>query len=426
MNHYKGSYALMKTYFLRTTLLLAAVTWTIMHLPLVAEPMDSSFDLSHLQTKSWTKVANNRARSEGSDYDLLQDSSSNRLLSPNPNLSSSKTDEFDFSNQTNGFSIVLDPLYRTMLSAEVISPVKRILHRMGDSVQQGDLLIELDDRIFQAAYEKALAVVEKTKTELLAQSELFQDGLASLFEFKEAEANFASAESDFASASHALNCTRIRSPYDGKVVALFVEEDELPANNIQRNENREMIVLLYDRVLMGKMLIPSKLLPKVHLDDEISIQVRETGETITAIIRHISPVIDPTSATLKIEAEVSNHQGKLLAGMTGLAYLTEQRSKQAASYENRLERNEGFEQPHHQNRADSFSTYENRLERDGGFKQPHLQRRAHSVGTNETFSQKQVAPKTFRNDYFEESNFLLNELCDPHELDDLDNFDFSL
>lgn len=251
----------------------------------------------------------------------------NRLLSPAPNLSgsgagkSSADSNYHAGGLEDGYAIVFEPQYSAVLSAEIISPIIKIFKRMGDVIHEGDELIEMDPRVYEALYEKARALVMKTETELAGQKELFADGLASYFELRDAEASYASAQSDFASATKTLNSTKILAPYDGKVVALFVEEGELPHNNVSRNDNRELIHIINDEILIGKMLLPSAIISHVRINDPITIHVKETGNVVTGHIKRISPVIDPTSATVKVDAEIDNLDQKLRGGMTGIATL---------------------------------------------------------------------------------------------------------
>ena len=68
---------------------------------------------------------------------------------------------------------------------------------------------------------------------------------------------------------------------------------------------REIRTSLYNHIKLGK---------------EIKIDILETGKTITAKISRIGAVIDPSSATLRVEAEIDNRNGNLKAGMSGTAH----------------------------------------------------------------------------------------------------------
>lgn len=221
------------------------------------------------------------------------------------------------------YRVIIDPKYSTKLSAEVATPVKKIYKRFGESFSKGDVLIQLDDRVYQSNLKKAQAVLSRARTEYDGKKQLFHDNVASLFELKEAEANVAIAEADLAKAEKDLDSTTIKAPYDGKVVDLKIEEYELP------KVGDDLIDVLYDKVLLAKVLIPSTLLPKIHPGDPFRIRVNETDKTITAKIQRIGAVIDPSSSTIQIEGEINNEDEKLKPGMTGSVIFDESANQNA-------------------------------------------------------------------------------------------------
>ncbi len=219
------------------------------------------------------------------------------------------------------FRIVLSPLHRTQLSSQIVSPVLYINKRMGESFKQGDELIQLDDAIFQANLKKAQASLVKAKTELESKQRLFSDRVASLFEIKDAEANVAVAEADLIKAQKELDAAHIIAPYKGKVVAVNIEEHELA------EVGKKILEIVEDQKLIGELLLPSNMLPKVAIGQPISILIKETGEPITAKITRIGAVIDPASSTVKVEAEIDNSADKLRAGMSGTATFSNDANK---------------------------------------------------------------------------------------------------
>lgn len=211
------------------------------------------------------------------------------------------------------FQAVIDPLYRTNLSAEIQSPVTKINKRLGESFQKGDLLIQLDDVVYESNFKKASAMLNKAKVELDGKKQLFNDHVASLFELKEAEANVAVAEADVATAQRDLNSTKILAPYDGRVVSLSIEENELP------KIGTEIIEIVYDDTLLAKLLIPASLLKQFNIGDSFTITISQIDLPVKAKIKRIGSVIDPSSETVKIEAEIENKNHELKPGMTGIA-----------------------------------------------------------------------------------------------------------
>jgi membrane fusion protein, multidrug efflux system len=226
------------------------------------------------------------------------------------------------------FQVIIDPKHRTVLSAEIQSPVSIIHKHMGDSFKKGDILIQLNDVVYQSNIKKTEAVLERARVEFEAKNQLFNDNVASLFELKEAEANVAIAESELAIAKRDLESTRIEAPYDGNVVTLGIEEHELP------QPGTELIEIVYDKVLLAKLLVPTEMLEQLKIGQSFSIDIPDADKTITATIARISSVIDPSSSTFRVEAEIDNSGHQLWAGMKGRAKFEELKKQNNSANKN--------------------------------------------------------------------------------------------
>lgn len=217
------------------------------------------------------------------------------------------------SGAESSFQVTIDPRHRTALSAEVVSRVQKINKKMGESIKKGELLIKLNDVLFVSNLKKAESALDRAKVQLAAKKQLFHDNVASLFELKEGESDVATAQADLAMAKRNLEATSILAPFDGKVIAVSIEEHETP------QIGKTLIEVVDDKVLIARFLVPSSLLPKLKPGTPFEIVIRETGEKIPAKVSRIGSVIDPSSGTVKIEADINNSSDSLRTGMTGRA-----------------------------------------------------------------------------------------------------------
>lgn len=209
------------------------------------------------------------------------------------------------------FRITFEPLYRAKLSAQINVPAKQIYFRMGEHFDKDQVLIQLDDVFYRASYEKAKAELERSEALLETKKNLYRENIASYLELMAAEAEVAKAKAELTSAIKILEATKLSVPFPGKVVALYIEEEELT------QAGKEIIEVVNDDVLKARFLIPSKLINQISIGMPVTIKVNETNETVEGKIRRIGAVIDPSSATLQVEAEVDNWKGDLKGGMTG-------------------------------------------------------------------------------------------------------------
>ncbi len=213
------------------------------------------------------------------------------------------------------YPVVLHPKRRTQLYAEVDAPIEQIQFYMGQTFAKGDVLIRMKNNRFVGRYEKAVAFLDKAEAELKATSELYEEYIASFFELNESKANVAEAKSELILAEDDLLSTIVSAPYSGRVVSLFVEEYEMPP------ANKQLIEIIDDRVLVAKLLVKATVLNDLEIGQEITIDVGGQGKAVTATLTRIGAMIDSSSATIKVEAEINNEEGKLKAGMTGTAII---------------------------------------------------------------------------------------------------------
>lgn len=213
------------------------------------------------------------------------------------------------------FRVVLEPYYRTMLSPVILRPIRQLNYRMGDRFKKDEELVILEDTILLANVEKAKAALEKASAEYESKKKLYDRNISSMFEYKEAEAALNVAKADLVIAQDNLAKAKLIAPYDGRVVELFAEENEYP------KENSPIMEIVDDHIIRAKFLLPSRYLRYVTPGEIIDIDIVELGKKVKAKVTRVGAIIDPSSSTIKIEAEIDNTNGELLPGMTGFTTL---------------------------------------------------------------------------------------------------------
>jgi RND family efflux transporter MFP subunit len=109
----------------------------------------------------------------------------------------------------------------------------------GTNVRKGDLLARLDPADFQAALDADKARMNMAKAEYDRYQTLYADNAVSLQELEVKRRNFEVTEARVRTAEKALNDTRLRAPFDGRVARKFVE-------NFQNVRGKETILILQD------------------------------------------------------------------------------------------------------------------------------------------------------------------------------------
>jgi HlyD family secretion protein len=182
--------------------------------------------------------------------------------------------------QTVNASGSLIPKTQVKISANVAARIIKITVQLGDRVKTGDLLVELDKAQYEAAYERALSVVQsnqanqkKVASELKRTRELFKSNLASEAELEAAVAQTEIAESQVVQATAALkqakddlDKTSILAPMDGIVTSINKEVGEIALGSVFQED---VILVISD---MSKMEVKAE----VDETDVVSVNIGDT------------------------------------------------------------------------------------------------------------------------------------------------------
>ncbi len=217
-------------------------------------------------------------------------------------------------SQANKIDVVFTPLQQATLEAKVVTTVKEVYKKLGDPIQEGELLIQLDDQTFAALAHRAQLTLDKANAVLSAKEQLFKDKVSSLVELKTAQSDVATAQAALTLALYDLDSCKIIAPYHGHIADVLVHEYE------QVQVAEPLVQVVYDRELIAKMLLSADLLKDVAVGDSMSIYVDELDVSVPAKITHIGAVLDPASSMFKVYAKVNNSAGTMRAGMIGSAY----------------------------------------------------------------------------------------------------------
>jgi len=149
--------------------------------------------------------------------------------------------------------------------------VEEVAVTAGQHVEQGDLLLRMDQRAFQANLLEAKAQVararvntEKAERELSRTQELFDRGLIAQEELKEAELEQAAAvaEEESAKAAEAaaridLERTELHAPFAGIVVSRNVWTGDVVYKTLQQ---RPLIVIAPNERMLARVLVTADVL----------------------------------------------------------------------------------------------------------------------------------------------------------------------
>lgn len=109
----------------------------------------------------------------------------------------------------------------------------------GDSVKAGQLLAEIDPKIYQEKYNQTQAVLIRTQAEYGRFSQLVKNGYVSRTDYDQKRAEFLVAEANFNTAAKDLKDTKILAPFSGIISRKY-------AKNFENVKEKQIIFLLQD------------------------------------------------------------------------------------------------------------------------------------------------------------------------------------
>lgn len=185
--------------------------------------------------------------------------------------------------------------------ARVTGVVARLLVEEGDDVREGQpLLVVANDE-----YRLRVAQAEARTANLRARFERLQAmvaaELATEEEFQAARADLASAEADEGLARLDLSYTTVSAPFGGRVTARRV--------NVGQNlaVGTELFALADLHPLLGRVHVPAKEFASLQADQPVDLVLDSDGTRLQGRIKLVSPVIDPSSGTIKLTVEVAGY-----------------------------------------------------------------------------------------------------------------------
>ncbi len=228
-------------------------------------------------------------------------------------------------------------LTEAFLDATLSAPVAGILGRHffkeGDSVEAGQVIVELDKRVEELEVARRQTVLDNS-TEVLRRTEELAARTRSVakeeLDKHRAENRIAQAELDLA--QEQLRRRQVTAPFPGVIADLFgldTGEGCQPQTPIARlvDTSRCWLILNLD-ARRAQALEPGQRL-LLRLQSEVG------PRTVDAEVRFVSPVADPASGLVRVKALFDNTEARIPAGITATVRLPENPAPAAATTPNR-------------------------------------------------------------------------------------------
>jgi RND family efflux transporter MFP subunit len=209
--------------------------------------------------------------------------------------------------------------------AKLAAPIAGIVVAMhvveGQKVKAGDVVVELDDRIAQAAIEKAQHTLEFSQQVAARLNRLSISGAISTQAKQEADQRLGTARAELASALAAIAQVRLASPLDGVVSRVNV----LPGQTVDLNTVVAEIVDL--RRLVATVAVPA--------DEAMQVKAGQTAEIFadnakkpaaTGSVAFVSPSVDIKNNAAPVRLTLPEDSGLRPGQFVRARIVTEERT----------------------------------------------------------------------------------------------------
>ncbi|MBK8225568.1 MAG: efflux RND transporter periplasmic adaptor subunit [Flavobacteriales bacterium] len=178
--------------------------------------------------------------------------------------------------------------------------VRRILVQQGQSVKQGQAIVDIDVDALREGVRQAQAQAELARTVYEKQARLWEQKIGSEVQFLQAKANMESSAAQVKSMMDQVSSAEVRAPFDGVVDAIFPNLGDM-ANPMQP---------VARVVSLGKASIEcdlaEDLLTKVKPGDSVEVHIPETREKHMATIAQVGQYINPANRSFKATLRMDN------------------------------------------------------------------------------------------------------------------------
>lgn len=177
------------------------------------------------------------------------------------------------------------------LAFEVDGTLAKRPVNIGDTVDQGELIAQLDQRRFLAELKAAEAQVTKDKANFERAEELIERDFISKTQYDELEARLAIAESNLDLAQKALADSVIEAPFAGVIANLFVDnytavKPKQPVARLLDASRIEFVVNIPEQFIsMARRVHNLRVRFDAFADVEIPAEIKEIGSEATQATR---------------------------------------------------------------------------------------------------------------------------------------------
>jgi len=209
--------------------------------------------------------------------------------------------------------------------AQVLARVSGVVEALrceeGDRVSTGQVLLTIDNDEYRYRLAQAEANTADVQSRFDRLEEMQKQDLVSAEEYETVKNNFKSAQAEEGLARLTLSYTSVTAPFNGAVVSRLVDVGQ----NV--NVGTPLFILSDFDPLLARVFVPAKEFKKLKPEQPVNLVLESSGTRLKGRIKLVSPVIDPSSGTIKVTIEIPEYPDGVRPGeFAEVRIVTESRS----------------------------------------------------------------------------------------------------
>ncbi len=190
---------------------------------------------------------------------------------------------------------------RAEILARTQGVVEKLLCEEGDRVRSNQELLLLDDDEVRLRLQQAEVGLKEQRSIFERQEASFKKEVVSAAEFDLAKANVEKAEVERDLAEHTLSLTRVRAPFNGTITQRLVEVGQ------SVSEGTPLFAIASFDPLLARIHVPAKEMGSLRVGQAVELVLDSNAKRLNGVVRLVSPVIDPSSGTVKVTVHVTDY-----------------------------------------------------------------------------------------------------------------------
>lgn len=195
---------------------------------------------------------------------------------------------------------------RASIASDEGGKIAKFLKDKGNYVNQGDVILVLENDVLKATLDAANAQYEMAETNFKKQEEVFNQKVTSELQFLNSKYERDAAKANYELIKSRYDKTFIKAPFSGILDMKFIEEGEFASPGMP------IISLVSIDKIKIEAGVPENYVAEINVGDNAIVVFNDLGgETYKEKISYVGSSIDPDNRTFPIEIFISNKERKI-------------------------------------------------------------------------------------------------------------------